>query len=322
MKNNLNHLDQKGKVIIPVVLILGIFIGSVIVLKSQGIGATVLKEGKKFFVPVASDPEADPDNDGLKNWEEEMYKTDKRNPDTDGDGYLDGEEIVSGYDPTIPAPNDALEGTDTSTPRPNPTNLTDYLTQLITEKVSSGEIKPVDDLNLAPDSTLLNNEAIFNEALLQVTKKANEDFDISKIEIANINISEKETTKEEISRYISEMSKVLNNDAVYAEIGMSEAEIISEAVELKEFKNLDKIIEFYDQGVKSIQNITVPKDFVDLHKKQISILKLTNKILKSIRDFEKDPATAAAAIEKYQDLPRIINEFTNELIERIGKYSN
>ena len=52
--------------------------------------------------PIASQPDADPDNDGLKNWEEDTYRTDPRNPDTDGDGYLDGEETASGYDPTIP----------------------------------------------------------------------------------------------------------------------------------------------------------------------------------------------------------------------------
>ena len=42
----------------------------------------------------------DTDNDGLSDVDEiYKYKTDPNNPDTDGDGYLDGEEIVNGYDP-------------------------------------------------------------------------------------------------------------------------------------------------------------------------------------------------------------------------------
>lgn len=42
----------------------------------------------------------DLDNDGLTNDQERLYKTDPLNPDTDGDGYKDGVEVATGYDPT------------------------------------------------------------------------------------------------------------------------------------------------------------------------------------------------------------------------------
>lgn len=42
----------------------------------------------------------DTDNDGLSDYEEVIvYKTDPLNADTDGDTYLDGEEIKNGYNP-------------------------------------------------------------------------------------------------------------------------------------------------------------------------------------------------------------------------------
>lgn len=42
----------------------------------------------------------DPDHDGLDTTQEiVLYQTDPRNKDTDGDGYLDGEEVNSGHDP-------------------------------------------------------------------------------------------------------------------------------------------------------------------------------------------------------------------------------
>jgi len=44
-------------------------------------------------------PASDLDNDGLSDLEEGIYKTDKNNPDTDGDGYNDGQEVVNVYDP-------------------------------------------------------------------------------------------------------------------------------------------------------------------------------------------------------------------------------
>ena len=36
----------------------------------------------------------DGDSDGLKDWEEQLWKTDPYNPDTDGDGLNDGEEVL------------------------------------------------------------------------------------------------------------------------------------------------------------------------------------------------------------------------------------
>ncbi len=41
----------------------------------------------------------DSNQDGLSDYLEKYYGTDPNNPDTDGDGYLDGEEIENGFDP-------------------------------------------------------------------------------------------------------------------------------------------------------------------------------------------------------------------------------
>jgi hypothetical protein len=58
--------------------------------------------------------EVDTDNDGLPDFTEtELWLTDPNNPDTDGDGYLDGEEVNNGYNPLGDgplAPLSALSG--------------------------------------------------------------------------------------------------------------------------------------------------------------------------------------------------------------------
>jgi len=42
------------------------------------------------------------DKDGLPDEIEKLYGTDPHNPDSDGDGYKDGEEIKNGYNPVGP----------------------------------------------------------------------------------------------------------------------------------------------------------------------------------------------------------------------------
>ncbi|OHB18922.1 MAG: hypothetical protein A2666_05535 [Parcubacteria group bacterium RIFCSPHIGHO2_01_FULL_47_10b] len=50
----------------------------------------------------------DIDNDGLSNDEELRRGTDILNPDSDGDGFIDGVEVRNGYDPTVPSPGDKV----------------------------------------------------------------------------------------------------------------------------------------------------------------------------------------------------------------------
>lgn len=52
---------------------------------------------------------ADSDRDGLKDWEEELWRTDPLNPDSDQDGTGDAEEIKKGRNPVIAGPNDLLD---------------------------------------------------------------------------------------------------------------------------------------------------------------------------------------------------------------------
>ncbi len=51
----------------------------------------------------------DSDNDGLQDHDEIIYGTDKENPDTDGDGYRDGIEARSGYDPRSADPKKLIK---------------------------------------------------------------------------------------------------------------------------------------------------------------------------------------------------------------------
>lgn len=315
------NVNLRNKMVVPIVLIIGVFIGGVAVLRTKGIGATILTEGKKVIFPIASQPDADPDNDGLKNWEEDAYRTDPRNPDTDGDGYLDGEEVASGYDPTIPAPNDALEGTDASAPRPLPKNLTTQLAQLLAEKIAKGEIEPstADKISL-DDSSIPYNQEIIDEVFYEVGQRAKQYFAMPEIRDDDIKISTQPTDYEEIGRYVTAMSQAMISNNTKTNSKQTEPEIIKEAVETKNMRKIGVLLESYKQGAEKTKQITAPKDFTDIHKKQLAIFMQLEKIMTAIKNLEDDPAMASAAIESYPATITALEEMGKELVIRIEKH--
>ena len=52
-----------------------------------------------LFMPDSSVVEIDSDNDGLVDDLERLYGSDPNNPDTDGDGFTDYEEVLNDYNP-------------------------------------------------------------------------------------------------------------------------------------------------------------------------------------------------------------------------------
>lgn len=73
---------------------------------TDGDGYSDWEELNNGFSPLENSglrlEEADFDNDGLTDKMELNFKTDIKTADTDGDGFLDGEEVRAGYDPLDP----------------------------------------------------------------------------------------------------------------------------------------------------------------------------------------------------------------------------
>jgi len=73
-------------------------------------------------VIIGFDSNADPDNDNLRNQDELASNTDPNNPDTDGDGLLDGFEVQGGLDPLDDGTNDSSQGANGDPDSDNLTN--------------------------------------------------------------------------------------------------------------------------------------------------------------------------------------------------------
>jgi hypothetical protein len=101
----------------------------------------------------------DSDQDGLTDQEERMIGTDPQNIDTDGDGYSDGKEVSSGYNPLKPAPGDQiLAGADLSAGQNPPgSSGSDSVLDLNSQNLTDDLLN---DFSSDPENPNLTNEMI------------------------------------------------------------------------------------------------------------------------------------------------------------------
>lgn len=105
-----------------------------------------------------ANPTGDDDGDGLSNADERQWGTNPNNRDTDGDGFVDGEEVRNRHNPTIPGPNDTLpEGFE---PGRNLTPLTGSQAQVPVDQLFEQNL----DLDLEGKNYTSEYQARFAEA--------------------------------------------------------------------------------------------------------------------------------------------------------------
>ena len=107
----LAYLPNK-KIILIILFILIIFAGWFYVSAEKNKQTEYVASREENALSVVMDKtsqyDADTDGDGLKDWEETLWKTNSNKADTDGDGTNDNEEITLGRDPLKVGPNDTI----------------------------------------------------------------------------------------------------------------------------------------------------------------------------------------------------------------------
>ena len=201
--------------------------------------ANILKNSMSFEV------DSDADKDGLTNRDESYWNTDFQNPDSDGDGYLDGEEVASGHDPLIPGPNDFL----------NNKNLTDKLSKLTLSGLYEGSLSlnhPNYEKNLNTLTSLIAEEAII----------------IPKIDTSDIGTIE--SNKENQEFYIKIIATLLQETSLNL---IDEADRFVEMLDLIGKFGFEGETVFYfenkrqkfDKVFSELQEVRVPKTWLQNH---------------------------------------------------------
>ena len=95
---------------------------------------SIKKDGARQEASVVEKSALDSDRDGVSNDEEKQLGSNPNNPDTDGDGFMDGDEIKNGFDPLKFSPGDKRDKVVFQTPKEQGDVKTEF-------KVDSAEMK-------------------------------------------------------------------------------------------------------------------------------------------------------------------------------------
>ncbi len=242
---------------------------------------------------ISTDSNLDSDNDGLKDWEEILWRTNPFITDSDGDGTNDGDEVALGRDPSIRGPADSTQ----TESRENSTNK--IAEDLISSYLETDGKSFVDTDKFISD--ILKNTYIATQTTIYTS--------------ADIQIS---------SNSISDIRTYGNNTARALRTAQQQNELVVFATALDnndEFKirELDPIIKNYRETLSSLLTIPTPPEFEVRH---LALINSMNKVIANIEGMRllfSDTTTAVSSVSTYQtDLNQFILNLKN-LATKISK---
>jgi len=229
----------------------------------------------------------DTDQDGLKDWEEVLWKTDPNNPDTDGDGVNDGDEVVQGRSPVGQGNLSAktISGTYIS-------NQEETLTE--TDKFSRAFFE---EYLLAKQTTGSKVSPITQENIIQELMENQKPF-VPKTYTRNDLFIEPTVS---LKSYGNNLGKALSSNPLPQgqkhEIDIFEAAIASERAQ--DLAGLSPIIDSYKSILRLLLALRVPEKATDPHLNLINKISKVIESIESMRSFFEDPIRSLPAIAAY-----------------------
>lgn len=270
----------------------------------------------------------DSDQDGLSNDEEALYKTDPLNKDTDGDGYMDGVEVESGYDPLRPAPGDKLitgpgvrDETETVVTQDTVT-LTDQVSTQVADLVQS---KIEDTSELTVDDINATVENIMNQADQEVVlpEISTDEIKIKKLSSKLKGTQRAEQEKEDAVEYLTVMAYILANNSPkkfstendLSSLLTSLGSQSLTAITLGNQKYLEDLAKMGKKILSETKDIAVPESMVELHMKALKLARYAMQLKDEVgkNGGSEDPMGTIASFAKIQGFFGAVAGFSQEL---------
>jgi len=250
----------------------------------------------------------DSDGDGLKDWEEPLWKTDPRNPDSDGDGTSDGEEVSLDRDPAKPSPGDEIIKKIRSTDKLKDGTLTIDIID------KSSDIYEILKTGISDPEVL---ERLDNELINEIEKRASDNqiiYSEKDITITSLNNAESfEVYKKNLLNIYREYSTPQEKN---------EFEIISNALknnDPSELEELDLFVDSYKKLINNLLLIPTPSDLSILHLDMINSYTRTMYSLDGMKQVLDDPLFGFIKFIQYQIN---ISEILNTTAALVGEINN
>lgn len=249
---------------------------------------TTQSETEKAFKTLT---EKDTDSDTLKDWEEALWKTDLNNPDTDGDGTPDGEEVTLGRNPTVKGPSDKLldHPLGNTTIFKNDVKLSttdrfarDVFTRYMSLKQAGAPVGTDEQVNIA------NSIAEEYDSAIEFKRYKTTDI--------KIGVSD---TAETIKQYGNILGHIITT---YGVNSRNEGIILKEALENDDpdtLKELDPIIKGYEQYLAQFLLVEVPPSAVSLHLKLLNTLSELTGTVKGMKLVFIDSLQSLISLKSY-----------------------
>ncbi len=276
----------------------------------------------------------DSDQDGLSNDEEALYKTDPLNKDTDGDGYMDGVEVESGYDPTKPAPGDKLfvgDGTeaDSRAASSNEPTLTDQVTKEVlslVEEQASGENVEVssEDIDMSVENIMAQSdqEIILPEVSL-------EEITVKELDDTLKGTKRADQEREDAIEYLTVMAYILANNSPKKLHGENDlfsmltsiGEDSITAITLGNQNYLEDISRVGERILSETKDIAVPESMLGIHAQALKMARYSIQLKDEVKAGRTDdPLGKIASLSKVQGFLGVIADFSQEIYGALSDF--
>ncbi|MEK7514271.1 MAG: hypothetical protein AAB587_00390 [Patescibacteria group bacterium] len=262
-----------------------VLIGIIILGVSFGRSTYIAKKNPLGFL-ISQKTLEDRDGDGLKDWEEALWKTSLDNPDTDGDGTPDGEEVNKGRNPLVPGPNDPMENVAQEANTTEKITATDQLARdlfsLYVAKKKLGESVSEADQNALikrffSGSETLQNARVYNTTDIQVAQN-----------------TDAKTYANAVMEILTKEGNVMSTqDAV---------DIVQKALETEdenELKKLDVLVIAYQKITGKLLLVPTPPQTVGLHLSLINSFESLSEDIVAIQKIFNDSLQGLFYLKRY-----------------------
>ena len=247
---------------------------------------------------VTASLQKDSDDDGLKDWEEVLWRTDSNKADSDGDGRLDGEEVKTNHDPLNPAKNDLIisnknTGSATSSTEkkgPSEELAIDLFSKYLYLRSGTDSLDDSTKAGLLQD---IASSTAFNINLKFTTHT-----------LKDIKIIPGQTTPAAVNVYLNDLKAILAKNDPHSKKGESELVIFQKAVTASDATmliKLDPIINYYLRSGKAFLTVAVPSSLAQEHLNLVnSFIQLGENISYMKQGFDQ-PILVLNDLKKYGD---------------------